>query len=171
MVLADDDDETQLEVSPFWYARVIGVFHANIRWRDEPNVRQLDFIWVRWYGREKDYQFGEREARLEKIGFITEGDDTPAFGFIDPKTIVRAVHLIPDFTSGRTNALMGPSALARVSKYERDSDEDWTSYYVNKSVEFVLNVAWVTHMVIGLPIATYSCISEAVVLDIRLDST
>lgn len=134
MVLAADDDKSQMEVSPFWYARVIGVFHANVKWKDEPNSRRIDFVWVRWYGRLSGEQFGDKDARLEKIGFITEDDDTPSFGFIDPQSIVRAVHLIPDFNSGRTDESMGPSPLARASKYERDSDDDWMYYYVNKSV-------------------------------------
>lgn len=136
MVLAADDDKSQMEISPFWYARVIGVFHANVKWKDEPGVRRIDFVWVRWYGRIEGHKFGEREARLEKIGFITDEDDTPSFGFIDPQSVVRAVHLIPDFNSGRSKDFLGPSALARVSKYDRDSDEDWTYYYVNKPVSF-----------------------------------
>ena len=42
---------------PYWHARVIGVYHANV-WTEHPairdgrNVRRMDFLWVRWFGDE-----------------------------------------------------------------------------------------------------------------------
>lgn len=93
---------------------------------------RIDFVWVRWYGRAEGHHFGDKVSRLEKIGFITDDDDTPAFGFIDPHTIVRAIHLIPDFPSGKTNELLSHSPLARASKSDEDSDLDWAYFYVNR---------------------------------------
>lgn len=131
MVLASDDDERQMENSPFWYARVIGVFHANVVWKKGKKQR-IEFVWVRWYGREEEQKFGDKEARLEKVGFITDDDDTPCFGFIHPQTIVRAIHLIPDFGLGKTDEFMDASPLARSSKNDSDIYTDWVSYFVNR---------------------------------------
>lgn len=136
IMMASDDDEKQMEYSPFWYARVIGVFHAMVTWGYSTKAKRVNFVWVRWFGRDADWRFGDDTARLEKIGFVTEEDDTPAFGFIDPQSIVRAVHLIPDFNEGRVdNGLVSPT-LARVNKHDCDYDDDWAYFYVNKSVNF-----------------------------------
>lgn len=134
MLLAADDDEKQLEISPFWYACVLGIFHVMVTWKPNPSPIRLDFLWVRWYGRAEGHRFGDKFSRLEKIGFITEDDDTPSFGFIDPLTVVRAIHLIPDFSSGKTDELLGHSPLARSSKNDESLDEDWEYFYVNKYV-------------------------------------
>ncbi|KAF8329920.1 hypothetical protein F5887DRAFT_896436 [Amanita rubescens] len=39
---------------------------------------------------------------LPQVGFVDYKDDL-AFGFLNPALILQAVHLIPRFTSGRTN--------------------------------------------------------------------
>ena len=51
-----------------------------------------------------------------------------AFGFLDPKEVIRGVHLIPTFHHGRTTTLLPPSITARVPS---EKDEDWYYYYVN----------------------------------------
>ena len=56
MVLARPHDETIPQLShPFWYARILGVFHANVVYtgagmRDYA-PRRLEFLWVRWFER------------------------------------------------------------------------------------------------------------------------
>ena len=36
---------------PFWYARVIGIFHAIVsRVGSGSAYKQMDFLWVHWYG-------------------------------------------------------------------------------------------------------------------------
>ena len=67
----------------------------------------------------------EDAKRLPRVGFI-DGDEPSAFGFIDPASVVRAVHLIPAFDLGRTNAIMGPS----MARKESEEDHDWFRYYV-----------------------------------------
>ena len=63
--------------------------------------------------------------------FIAEDDGSPQFGFVDPSQVVRAVHLIPAFRHGRTEAILRPSYLARI-KQTNDISSDWESFYVNK---------------------------------------
>ncbi|KAG6894139.1 hypothetical protein C0992_007386 [Termitomyces sp. T32_za158] len=48
-------------------------------------------------------------------------EDDAAFGFLDPKHIIRGVHLIPSFTHGQTQDLLPPSEIAR-SSTEKDKD-------------------------------------------------
>ncbi|THH09941.1 hypothetical protein EW145_g1670 [Phellinidium pouzarii] len=102
----------------------------QVLWKDEVFPRRVDLLWVRWLGRDNSHAFGDKVRRLERVRFVTEEDSSNPFGFIDPSSVVRAIHLIPAFHYGRTDAFLGPSALARVRKNE--SALDWESFYVNK---------------------------------------
>ncbi|KAK0232203.1 hypothetical protein EDD85DRAFT_735974, partial [Armillaria nabsnona] len=83
-------------------------------------------LWVRWYGTEPGYRWGFKSARLPKIGFVPE-DDEGAFGFVDPSLVLRACHLTPVFSAGRTRTLLdfSPSAARHPGE-----DKDWVNYYV-----------------------------------------
>jgi hypothetical protein len=128
MVLGHDDDN---DSHPYWYARILGVFHANIVYtgRDAPSFepQQMDFVWVRWFGRDpNNYRSGWKAKRLHRIGFIP-ADTAGAFGFLDPQQIIRGVHLIPAFAHGRTNSLLSAS----IARPLHDDNEDWKFFYVN----------------------------------------
>jgi len=69
---------------------------------------------------------GWKSKKLHQIGFV-DGNDASAFGFIDPADVIRAVHLIPQFSSGRTKNLLGHS----IARSIQENDEDWIRYYVN----------------------------------------
>ncbi|EMD39369.1 hypothetical protein CERSUDRAFT_134414, partial [Gelatoporia subvermispora B] len=129
MLLAHEDDEAADDY-PFWYARVVGVFHVNVvhelrprQWSEE---EQIDFLLVRWYGRDLTIGGGFHNRRLPCVSFLS-GDEEGAFSFLDPGIVMRAAHLIPAFAYGRTIELMGPSMARRVD----ENDEDWDHYYVN----------------------------------------
>lgn len=127
--------EDGTDVHPYWYAQVLGVYHAFVSTthcdaRDQ-SVKRMEFLWVRWLGLEPKYRHGPRYSRLPMVGFV-EGSDELAFGFLDPSLVIRGCHLIPRFAAGRTNTLMsyqGPSA-ARVP----GCTNDWTNFYVNMYV-------------------------------------
>ena len=51
------------------------------------NVRGMDFLWVRWFGKVPDYCSGFRRAHLPVIGFI-DSTDKFAFSFVDPANVV-----------------------------------------------------------------------------------
>ena len=119
---------------PYWYARVLGVYHANI-WAENSvipgarNVKRMDFLWVRWFGEEPDHRSGFCRARLPKVGFV-ESTDEFAFSFVDPANVVRGCHLIPAFDAGRSADLLPcPRSIARTLNPE-DID-DWLNFYVN----------------------------------------
>lgn len=134
MVLGHEDDDTH----PYWYARILGVFHANVihRGGDAPSFepRQMDFLWVRWFGRDpNNYRSGWKAKRLHRLGFIP-ADVPGAFGFLDPQQIIRGIHLIPAFAHGRTSLLLPPS----IARPLHDKDKDWKFFYVNMYAIFVL---------------------------------
>lgn len=119
---------------PYWYARVIGVYHANV-WADRTDIpgarnpRRMDFLWVWWLGKEHNYSPSRQKGRLPKIGFVESADDY-AFSFVDPAHVVRGCHLIPAFHEGRTSNLLPiPQSVARCLN-PREQD-DWVNFYVN----------------------------------------
>ena len=124
MVLAHEDDP---QIShPYWYARIIGIFHAFVNHRSSPEPVHMDFLWVRWYGRDVGHRTGWNTKQLHRVGFV-DGNDPQAFGFLDPSLIIRGCHLIPAFDHGRTKDLLPPS-LARLNT---ENDMDSVFYYVN----------------------------------------
>lgn len=87
----------------------------------------MEVLWVRWLGVEPDYHWGFHEARLPKVGFVSESDEN-TFGFLDPSLVVCGCHLIPSFSDGHTsNLLRHRPCIARQS----NELDDWTSFYVN----------------------------------------
>jgi hypothetical protein len=132
MVLSDDHDA---KFHPYWYARVIGVFHAMVRFSSPRlgaracHMQCMEFLWVRWYGIDYDsdtVRSAFEAKHMYQVGFI-DGDSDEAFGFINPSNVLRAVHLIPSFVNGRISKI-GISPLAR--RPEEDN-QDYTRYYVN----------------------------------------
>ena len=74
MLLAHEDDDEAGE-HPFWYARVLSVFHVYVRlassFLSQPDrVEKLDVLWVRWYGRDATAPGGVETRRLHHVGFV-----------------------------------------------------------------------------------------------------
>jgi hypothetical protein len=125
---------SQEETHPYWYARILGVFHARVLHTGSRAVNRslqhIEFLWVRWFGTEPHYKAGFHVARLPMIGFIPD-TDPQAFGFLDPSYVIRGCHIIPDFKNGRTSTLLRTTKTAGRPLGEVD---DWTNFYVNVSV-------------------------------------
>ncbi len=119
------------DAPPYWYARVLGVFHAHVRYRSTSTqasqLHSIEFLWVRWFEPDATYSSGWAARRLNRVRFLDCGD-TEAFGFINPSDVVRAAHLIPAFAHGRSITL--PPSLARPIHPQ----EDWHYHYINMSV-------------------------------------
>ena len=130
MMLSHDNDSDK---HPYWYARIIGIFHVVVRHPSSINPIKLDVARVRWYGRDPDsnYQPGWKTCHLPQVGFVEyteDGSNSPAFGFVDPIHIIRGIHLIPAFKHGVTNELLPPSNSARLPN---EGDVDFNFFYVN----------------------------------------
>ena len=122
--------EDSANAHPFWYARVLGVFHAQVLHTgplaQNRSIQHMEFLWVRWFGIIEGHQYGAKIARLPKIGFLGE-TDASAFGFLDPSLIVRGCHLIPAFMDGRTSDLLKTKSSLGRPVGEID---DWAAFYV-----------------------------------------
>ncbi|KAG7096413.1 hypothetical protein E1B28_003853 [Marasmius oreades] len=82
MVLADDNLH---KAHPYWYARVIGIFHTRVQYNLQ--VHEVPFLWVRWFGLDTQFRFGHAWKRLPRVGFL-DGYDPTAFGFLDPSYVL-----------------------------------------------------------------------------------
>lgn len=111
---------------PFWYARVIGIYHVNVTHLPTNNIKKrIDFLWVRWLGWDLGWKSGDTYDRLDRVGFVPFGGEDEPFGFVNPANVIRACHLIPAFEFGRTMDLLPES------KY-RDCEGNFVNFYVNR---------------------------------------
>ena len=104
MVLSHEDTENP---HPYWYARIIGIFHVDVRYHG-PEIpdhapKCIDLLWVRWFARHTHSKCGWAVCHLPRVSFYPQ-DDANMFGFIDPDDVVHGVHLIPAFRFGRCHA-------------------------------------------------------------------
>ncbi len=131
VMMASPEMKTHPSAHPFWYAQVLGVFHADVQHtgRHSKNLtwKPMEFLWVRWLGIEPGALFGRRQAKLPKLGFVPE-DDELAFGFLDPSMVIRGCHLIPAFNEGQTSSLLSTQAPTEARK--QGQIQDWVNYYV-----------------------------------------
>ncbi|THU93024.1 hypothetical protein K435DRAFT_670984, partial [Dendrothele bispora CBS 962.96] len=125
MVLAPEDHQYQ---HPYWYCRVLGIFHTNVLRRSRSNAPpiQVDFLWVRWYSLDESHIHGFSNHRLPHVSFMDSREPT-AFGFVNPKDVIHAVHLIPHFETKTTRSLLSVS----VARRNDENDKDWCFYDVN----------------------------------------
>ncbi|KAI0065195.1 hypothetical protein BV25DRAFT_1913814 [Artomyces pyxidatus] len=124
---------------PFLYARVIGVYHAMVRDVGSQSLsaepQRIDFVWVRWLNLDTSVPGGWAARRLYRVGFpeITTRD---AFSFVDPKDIIRGVHLPPVFKLGLAPVLKVPSLASSFTKRRGEWYEwEYHRYYVNMFVD------------------------------------
>lgn len=138
IMLIAREDENDENRNAYWYARVIGVFHAYV-WHTSPDAhlketQKMDFLWVRWYIRNRDgnYRAGWKARRLPRLSFIEPGDQLSMFGFLDPNLVVRGVHIIPGFEhvyEDDTSPNLPPAGQQPTEG--DDADSDHYLYYIN----------------------------------------
>ena len=116
---------------PFLYARVLGIYHANVVYTGEGmldyKARRMEFLWVRWFEYSGATSVRWKDLRLDLVHFpplAAEG----AFGFVDPKDVLRGCHIIPAFSKGRRH-----TDEVNISRIAQDG-KDWIRYYVNRCV-------------------------------------
>ncbi|KAG2337494.1 hypothetical protein BDR05DRAFT_841760, partial [Suillus weaverae] len=87
---------------PYWYARVIKVFHINVECHENNSVlyscpMQIKFIFVWWF-RQDGSRAGWAAKCLHRLKFFDSEDGTgDAYGFLDPDNVIHGVHLILGF--------------------------------------------------------------------------
>ncbi|KIJ40567.1 hypothetical protein M422DRAFT_256540 [Sphaerobolus stellatus SS14] len=127
------DDPSSPGYHPYWYARVLGIFHCLVRIRGSGEWQDVHFLWVRWFERADPRVQGSINLRsLDCIGLVTSDDDTDAFGFVNPAHIIRACPLIPAFEHGETDTLLPGHSIGRSPT---DPTLDFNHYYINRFVD------------------------------------
>jgi hypothetical protein len=160
MVLSHEDEESNPH--PYWYARIVGIFHFFVQLKDPSESRltkpkKMDVLWVRWFGRNLEVKSGWAAKRLHQVGFLP-ASNSDAFGFLDPHHIIRASHLIPRFARGRTKMYLGVSDVRQTG----DGDHDWVYYYVNWYVFTLPHAKISNHVLPALLTAIWLCATEVV---------
>ncbi|TRM55174.1 hypothetical protein BD626DRAFT_606624 [Schizophyllum amplum] len=124
-VLSSEDEE-----HPYWYGRLLGVFHAKVydlaaRQVNRCMAVEMQFAYVRWF-RLEPTPWGFKAKRQPRLRFF-DAEDPQAFGFIDPKDIVRAAHIVPAYAHGTTDSYLAGDTVARAP----GDEEDWKFHYVS----------------------------------------
>lgn len=127
MVLADNED---LDDHPFLYARVIGIFHANVVYTGSQladyTAHPYEFLWVRWFELDpKVSSGGWGSSKLDRLRFPPIAEPS-SFSFLDPADVVRSCHIVPTFRLGRCH----PDEKG-LSHWAKDV-LDWRGYYLNR---------------------------------------
>ncbi|KAG8732310.1 hypothetical protein FRC11_014512 [Ceratobasidium sp. 423] len=115
---------------PFLYAKVLGIYHAQVRFDGRP-ARRINFLWVRWLDYDEEEPGGWDVCRLDRVFYGKCRNDYElmnAFGFVAPHHIIRAAHLIPDFESGTT---IPPGCTS----FSDNEESDWNYHYVSRFVD------------------------------------
>ncbi|KAG6913605.1 hypothetical protein DXG01_005617 [Tephrocybe rancida] len=119
----------------YQYARILGVFHVNAIYHGPGHrnyiAHRMEFVWVRWFQLSDGHDIPAQQgwARLSHLSFHSLGD-RDAFGFVDPKYILRACHIVPHFRSG----LRHPEGAVSLSNLAQNG-KDWHTYCVNRFVD------------------------------------
>jgi len=133
MLLSHEETTNDMDAHPYWYARVVGIFHVDVNYtgphsKSSLNKQRIDFLWIRWFGRDMSFKAGWQARRLHRVGFL-DAKEPGAFGFLDPALVIRGVHLIPAFSQGQTGELLSPPQS--VARMPFNETSDWRYYYVN----------------------------------------
>ncbi|KAG8749084.1 hypothetical protein FRC12_013578 [Ceratobasidium sp. 428] len=126
LVRSDEPDCPGIEARRFWYAKVLGIYHANVSYNGS-RAKRMDFLWVRWLSRMTDMPGGWETCRLDQVRYFQDSSEFHAFDFVDPADVVRAAHLIPGFAGKQTIEYLGSAnSLAADQK----GVGDWKYHYI-----------------------------------------
>lgn len=103
-------------VHPFLYARVHGIYHANVLYKcslEDIDPIRMDFLWVQWF------RWEGRSASSYGLNVLSFPPVTEmgAFGFLDPTDVLRGCHILPRFSTDEVTACENRSAVACDSQH------------------------------------------------------
>jgi len=121
MTLGHKDEEEEMKRHPYWYAKVLGIFHVNVRCSGHMETERMEFLWVHWFGCDLDYEGSFETRRLHRIG-LTDSEDPTSYRFLNPDDVLRSVHLIVAFSPNERKQEAQDSDNS-------DSDAPFTEFY------------------------------------------
>jgi hypothetical protein len=122
--------DTRTTVHPYLYGKVLGIFHADVAYvgrlpdtlKTNAAYHRLDFLWVNWYQLFK----ATTEFALDSVT-LYPAHLNGSLSFVDPSNVIRGVHLIPQFSSGK-------ASVAPRSRFVGTGPTLWSTYYINRFV-------------------------------------
>ena len=120
---------------PYCFAKIQGIMRVKALYTGGAtnSSLEMDVLWVRWYRISNENEFGWENRRLPRVKFMADRYDKKcqAYGFMDPRDVIRAVHLIPDFIRGEV--IRGEDEINPFRRYinEEDTVKEYKRYYVN----------------------------------------
>ncbi|KAK1235358.1 hypothetical protein PQX77_001424 [Marasmius sp. AFHP31] len=138
MMLSDSTTDPH----PYSYARVIGIFHANVVYQTRKNnalvkkTRRKNFLWVCWFERDMEYDCGFEAKRLPRLQFM-DSESPDAFGFVDPAHVLRTCHIVNAPAHGTTVDLLPEGSMGRQMEDSEGEihQHDYKLYYVGLGSE------------------------------------
>ncbi|KIJ17497.1 hypothetical protein PAXINDRAFT_72847 [Paxillus involutus ATCC 200175] len=94
----------------------------------------MDFLFVHWFQRDSNFNAGWDAKRPHCLQFFGKDHTADVFGFVDPDSVIRGVHLIPAFALGSTDEYLGPSFI-RQDPETAGWHLDWRYFYINMFVD------------------------------------
>ena len=138
MVLADNANNDENTAHPFLYARILGIYHVNVICTGGGSLdyvsRRVEVLFVRWFEYDSSRAFEWADLSLDPIRFLPMADER-AFGFVDPKNVLRGCHILPAFARGK--ARMDGVGFSRLAR----DGQDWSQYFINRCVQPCLNLS------------------------------
>ncbi|EIW73876.1 hypothetical protein CONPUDRAFT_68213, partial [Coniophora puteana RWD-64-598 SS2] len=132
MVLSQDTPG-DTDSHPYWYARIMYIFHVNVHFdREDRSKRcQMDIVLVRWLRKDSSYPSGFEARRPHCVSFFPLGMSA-CWDFIDPSTIVRGVHLLPVFDADQIPSPSVPSSASRLhfGTSKTTPIDEYARYYI-----------------------------------------
>ncbi|EAU83872.2 hypothetical protein CC1G_09541 [Coprinopsis cinerea okayama7 len=142
----DGDSDTFSSGGRFHYARVLGVYHANIIYNGPGSLdlrpRRFEFLWVRWYEHCGEGSWDSKQLDRLRFTPLTEAEfDSDTIGFLAPEYVLRGCHIIPRFAKGK---VYGKGSRIRGASNRIGDDGDYNEYYVNRFVDrdMVMRFHW-----------------------------
>lgn len=124
MLIAANTDAGVEPVHRFLYARVLGIYHANVIYKGPQSMDnrplRMEFLWVRWY----TWIQSHNNLQFDRLTFPPMANKN-SFGFVDPAAVLRGCHIILAFSSGKVHT--DGCGLSRCAK----DANDWSYYYAN----------------------------------------
>lgn len=133
MLLSNEDvsDNPSAPIHPYWYARVLKIFHVWVQDLASPSKppERLDVLWVRWFAVASDPEAEAEDTALKRqlirVGYVPVAVDR--FGFVDPHEVIQSCYLLPVREYMQTHDLLNsPSRLAS----DDPTEGDYPFYYV-----------------------------------------